>query len=478
MFKKLFIVFIALMLLCSCGTENSEGPSEPIVPSAQEEPEVIPEAETPEEEKIEFSDTDFLKLRLVLEYPELNPTPCDFEGGYPYKSIKTEVPAEVEELLYRMRRAGEFENARAEDEKMIYAALMALPMVSKYDLEAETAEKMSPLFEEIGDECFYPEEWVEIAAAEIFSGRKEFEHQSLDDIGFVYHKKAGVYTPPHKGLNTIIPYIVSYSENGRFCTAEFFYMEASMSGYQLGDGDVFVPCEAELNENLFEKQKFIEFAESGKDLYVANIIKEDDGGYRINDLYKKVIEPKLIAEHIAMLNELEGETFGIEHRSWQEENYVRLYKEKPYGENFELAEIPDALEPSSTFYGVSMGEGYQYNGYYVDLNCEGVYPATNFSSKLEVFENLCEWFAPEIIEESSFENHVMDFEGKVYLLRHSKGYGTSYYGDSEIIEQTETEMTAIAKIYRIVKEEAGTAEIKFEKIDGRWIIVSIEDNYY
>ena len=72
----------------------------------------------------------------------------------------------------------------------------------------------------------------------------------------------------------------------------------------------------------------------------------------------------------------------------------------------------------------------------------------------------------------------MDFEGEVYLLRHSKGYGTSYYGDSEIIEQTETEMTAIAKIYRIVKEEAGTAEIKFEKIDGRWIIVSIEDNYY
>ncbi|MBQ8788570.1 MAG: hypothetical protein IJZ58_03545 [Oscillospiraceae bacterium] len=176
MFKKIFLILFALLMLCACVTENSEGPSEPIVPSAQEEPEVIPEAETPEEEKTEFSDTDFLKLRLVLEYPELNPTPCAFEGGYPYKSIKTEVPAEVEELLYRMRRAGEFENARAEDEKMIYAALMALPMVSKYDLEAETAEKMSPLFEEIGDECFYPEEWVEIAAAEIFGGRKEFEH--------------------------------------------------------------------------------------------------------------------------------------------------------------------------------------------------------------------------------------------------------------------------------------------------------------
>ena len=472
MFKKLFAILLALTMLCAC---RSEEPKEPAVPVVPEKPEI---SEPEEIEKIPEEEPDLNALRMSLEYPGLDITPCDFEGGYPYKSIKTEVPAEVEELLYRMRRAGDFENARAEDEKMIYAALMALPMVSKYDLEAETAEKTSPLFEEIGDECFYPEEWVEIAAAEIFSGRKEFEHQSLDDIGFVYHKKAGVYTPPHKGLNTIIPYIVSYSENGRFCTAEFFYMEASMSGYQLGDGDVFVPCEAELNENLFEKPEFIEFAESGKDLYVANIIKEDDGSYRINHLYKKVVEPKLIAEHIAMLNELEGETFGIEHRSWQEENYVRLYKEKPYGENFKLAEIPDALEPSSTFYGVSMGEGYQYNGYYVDLNCEGVYPATNFSSKLEVFENLCEWFAPEIIEKSSFEDHVMDFEGKVYLLRHSRGYGTSYYGDSEIIEQTETEMTAIAKIYRIIKKEAGTAEIKFEKIGGNWVIVSVEDNYY
>ena len=189
-----------------------------------------------------------------------------------------------------------------------------------------------------------------------------------------------------------------------------------------------------------------------------------------------ICEPKLIAEHIAMLNELERETFGIKHLSWQEENYIRLYKEKPYGEGFELAAPPDKLLPGDTFYGKSVPE--KYDGYYVDQNCEGVYPATNFSSKLEVFENLCKWFAPEVIEKSSFEDHVMDFNGEVYLLRHSRGYGMSYYGDSEIVEQTETEMTAVAKIYRIIKNEAGTAEIKFEKIDGRWIIVSVEDNYY
>ena len=467
MFKKLFIVFIALMLLCSC---QSEEPETPVVP---EEPEIFESEESENEENPE-DETDFDALRALCAYPGLSPTPSDFEGGNPYKAKGVVIPKAAEDLLHRMGRVGEFEFiGDIPGEKIICSVLKKLDMADAYGNET-----FAPIAEEVGNTCFYPKEWVEKAAEEIFGEKAEIKRQSLDDIGFLYHEKAGVYTPPNMGLNTVVPYIVSYSENGRFCTAEFFYLEASMSGYKLGDGDVFVPCEAELNENLFEKPEFIEFAESGKDLYVANIIKEDDGSYRINHLYKKVVEPKLIAEHIVMLNELEGETFGIEHRSWQEENYVRLYKEKPYGENFELAEIPDALEPSSTFYGVSMGEGYQYNGYYVDLNCEGVYPAANFSSKLEVFENLCEWFAPEIIEESSFEDHVMDFEGEVYLLRHSRGYGTSYYGDSEIIEQTETEMTAIAKIYRIVKEEAGTAEIKFEKIDGNWIIVSVEDNYY
>ena len=39
-------------------------------------------------------------------------------------------------------------------------------------------------------------------------------------------------------------------------------------------------------------------------------------------------------------------------------------------------------------------------------------------------------------------------------------------------------MTVITKIYRIIKNEVGTAEIKFEKRDGNWIIVSVENNYY
>ncbi len=468
MFKKLSAVLIALLMLCSCGTEIPEEPSEPVVPSVPEEPEISEsEEEIPEE-------PDFEALRALCGYQGLFPTPSDFEGGNPYKAEGIDVPKEVEDLLHRIGRVGEFEFVGdIPDEKIIYSVLMELDMADAYGNET-----FAPIVEETGNTCFYPKEWVERAAEEIFGEKTEIKHQSLDDIGFVYHEKAGVYTPPGKGLPTEIPYILSYSEDGGSCTAEIFYMSATMSGYFLGDGDVYVPCEAELNENLFEKPEFIEFSESGKDIYTAYIIKEDDGTYRINHLIKKVVEPKLIAEHIAMLNELEGETFGIEHLSREEENYVRLYKEKPYGEGFELSEVPDALEPSSTFYGIGMGEGYKYNGYYVDLSCEGVYPATNFSSKLEVFENLCKWFSPEIIEKSSFEHHVMDFEGEVYLLRHSKGYGMSYYGDSKIIEQTETEMTAVAKIYRIIKNEVGTAEIKFEKIDGNWVIVSVTDNYY
>ena len=108
-------------------------------------------------------------------------------------------------------------------------------------------------------------------------------------------------------------------------------------------------------------------------------------------------------------------------------------------------------------------------------------PAKNFKTKEEVIKHLEQWVDRSIFDYEGFgsiNESLFEFDGTLYVFRGSRGYGMSYYGDSEIVEQTETEMTVIAKIYRIVKSEAGTAEIKFEKNDGRWIIVSVEDNYY
>ena len=39
-------------------------------------------------------------------------------------------------------------------------------------------------------------------------------------------------------------------------------------------------------------------------------------------------------------------------------------------------------------------------------------------------------------------------------------------------------MTAKIFIYDVKSVESGTAEIKFEKKDGNWIIVSVTDSYY
>ncbi len=466
MFRRIFAVLLALLMLCSCGAEE---PEKPVVP---EEPEI----ENPEEEK-----PDFDALRTFCTYPDdrlYSDIVFDEESAYAYRTTDP-MQLEIPRTIYWASAFGEFdEREDIPDENIIEAAIRILPRVQvKEGFGGYYIEGVEELYSAAGNSEFVPKEWVEIFAEKLLGKPVEIEHKSLPELNIEYHEEAGVYTPAGTERGFRYPFIteIKYYEYGGGCYVKYFYITEGMQGFSLGDsGELLAPGDVP----LWEDERVLEFAKSGKDVYSADLYERDGWSFYVRHIVKETQEPELIAEHIAMLNELEGETFGIEHRSWQEENYVRLYKEKPYGEGFERGTSPDALEPSSTFYGVSMGEGYQYNGYYVDLNCEGVYPATNFSSKLEVFENLCKWFAPEIIEKSSFEDHVMDFNGEVYLLRHSRGYGMSYYGDSEIVEQTETEMTVIAKIYRIVKSEAGTAEIKFEKNDGRWIIVSAENNYY
>ncbi|MBR5310229.1 MAG: hypothetical protein IKU42_03805 [Oscillospiraceae bacterium] len=473
MFKKLFAVLFTLLVLCSCG--------------AADVPENIPEedssiAEEQQEAKQEFNQMDYKNMQNLLEYPEeLNSTPCGYEGGNPYKAEGVEIPAEVEEILFRIRRTGEFSTiSHIDNEKVLYAALMALPMVSKYDLEPELQKELEPLFEEIGDDCFYPVEWVGKTALKIF-GAVRYNHETLEEYGFVYHKEAMVYTPPHKQMESVFPYILSVTESeirGTDWTAydvEFIYLTANnLSGYEIGDSGEFIECDSENGENIFDKPEFKEFIESGKDRYTARIVKQD-GKYNVAKVEKNMTIPEVVAKHIEILNELKLETFGMD-VDW-DNYYVRLYNEKPYGKDFDYTALPDALENASVFRGVSVNNETKYKGYYIDTAAEA-YLADNFTSREEVFDYLCQWIAPNVIEESSFGSHVMEFDGKVYLLRHSRGYGTVYYGDTVITEQTETEMTAETIMYQIGNEECGIMEVKFEKIDGRWIVVSIEENYY
>lgn len=452
MFKKLFAILLALTMLCACNVE------EPETPVVQEKPEI---SEPEEIEKIPEEEPNLNALRMSLEYPGLDITPCDFEGGYPYVAEGVSVPEGAEELLFRIGRIGEFHGVNhIPEEYLILSAILNLDMVEAYG-----NEELTPIVEEVGNTCFYPREWVMEAAREIY-GDVVFHHQDSAEGLFTYHEKVGVYTPPNMGLNTVIPYIVSCSLNdgGNRYTVEFFYMEASMSGYQLGDGDIFVPCEAELNENLFEKPEFIEFAESGKDLYTA-FLRNEDGKFRVSYIQKNHYEPELIAEHIAALNMCAQEYFGAECR---EDSYCSFYFKE---ENTDWNTVPDLIS-----YDI---DNDSTEGLYYDFYERSVMEVENFKTKNEVKEYMSQWLDSSLFEREGdgIDFNFMEANGKLYLMRGNRGYGVISYGNSEIVSQTETEMVAVAKIYAVHTED-GTAEIKFEKIDGRWIIVSVEDKYY
>lgn len=190
----------------------------------------------------------------------------------------------------------------------------------------------------------------------------------------------------------------------------------------------------------------------------------------------KMIEPELIAEHVAALNMVAQENFGTEY--YVGKNYVRLYKDAPPEDS--MAQ-PDAVIPSKELPAECYNEG-KYNEYYVDRLGESCYEVTNFSSKAEVYDYLSRWLAPEIFNPGrplyDIDESLFDFDGKLYYIRFQRGYGVKSYGNTEIVSQTETKMIAVTHIYALEYLEEGTAELKFEKRDGKWIMVSVEDRYY
>ena len=152
-------------MLSACVAEEIPEPVLPEEPVSSE-PEEISEAVT--EEIIDFDE-----LRSLCEYPGLNPTPSDFEGGNPYKAKEVSVPEEIEKLIYRMGRVGEFEFIKEiPNEYIVYSALRSIDMADAYG-----NEKLAPISEEVENTCFYPKEWVSKAAKEIFGEDFDKAHE-------------------------------------------------------------------------------------------------------------------------------------------------------------------------------------------------------------------------------------------------------------------------------------------------------------
>ena len=197
---------------------------------------------------------------------------------------------------------------------------------------------------------------------------------------------------------------------------------------------------------------------------VYSSIKADSGDFWVEI---EMNEPEIIAKHIAALNEITLETYGMADTDF-ELDFIPLYKEPLSGITFD--KTPDLI--------VTIPELEQYPDYYQNQSLENLQKFSNFKSEQEIFEYLSQWVSPEFFDTENFRKHIFEFDGNAYLARYSRGYGIKSYGNAEIISKTETEMIAKIFIYDVKSVEAGTAEIKFEKNGENWILVSVTDNYY
>ncbi len=178
-------------------------------------------------------------------------------------------------------------------------------------------------------------------------------------------------------------------------------------------------------------------------------------------------EPEIIEKHMFALNAVEQENFAAKIK---EENLAMLYKTDPGPGAFDKQ--PDAIVTREE------ARSEKYAGWFENQMIEECNEITNFRTEAEIGEYLSRFLAPEMVYTENFARHIIEFEGKAYHVWYSRGYGVKSYGNARIISESETEMTARAFIYHVDSEEAGTAELKFEKRGENWILVSVEDDYY
>lgn len=179
----------------------------------------------------------------------------------------------------------------------------------------------------------------------------------------------------------------------------------------------------------------------------------------------RLSEPKLIANHIAALNQLSYENYG----AICEERYgTFLFKE--YTED--ISAVPDAITYEPVVYDgvVSM-----HNGYYLDFYERNAQEVLNFSSVEEMYENMEQYISDDFLYRG-YNPYFVEFEGKLYKAVGNHGNIGITYGNSKIVSETENKMTAEAEVYAAISgERIGEATIEFEKFGDDWKIVGVID---
>lgn len=205
------------------------------------------------------------------------------------------------------------------------------------------------------------------------------------------------------------------------------------------------------------------------DYRMTFIVMEDENGkflrfesFECVSLYA----PLIIADHIAALNEVFGETFFADF-DYYGKSYARLFIEEQVKGTTADA-VPDFMMSRKEIAEKGIPEGY-----YKDASEADCYLIENFTSKEGIRATLRKWLADEIFDGddlTSIDENFIEYDGKLYLVRGGRGYGVQSCSYFNITEQTETEIKATGIYYVQGDYVAGTIDLLFS-VDGNNIIL-------
>ena len=183
----------------------------------------------------------------------------------------------------------------------------------------------------------------------------------------------------------------------------------------------------------------------------------------------------LLRENVEWLNAVENECFMAEVQ-WEEAyGAILSYENSQYGKIKRL--VPRPTVSSELKRHVAEGEA-------VDPAERSFYPISNYSSKEQMLNDLCEYIdvdSPNIVQMSSssvsdmLDEDVLEFDGRLYMIRGGRGYGVYDYDPQTLKIVSFDETTCEAECDLLFFDQFYSVQtISFEKRNGRWIIVHVE----
>lgn len=173
-----------------------------------------------------------------------------------------------------------------------------------------------------------------------------------------------------------------------------------------------------------------------------------------NEMFLEDIMPNVVC-----LNSCVQEMFGAE-VDFDEDSYLVAYKSESV--------YADGKGDIALLY--KTGEESKYADYFIDPTCSDYYPVRNFKTNAEVRDYLRKYLSDEVIDKW-FLNDFLEYEGKLYLRRGSRGYG-AVTCDLESLKYMEEKdgKQYVTVDFKLFDEFDHTETLEFSKVNDIWIM--------